>query len=131
MNSFRAVQRALDFEIVRQGRLLDQGQTIAQETRGWVEAKGATISQRSKEYAHDYRYFPEPDLPPLHLGVGLRRAGPGRASPSCPSSWSSGSSGTTASPRTTPPSSAPSARTRAPSRSWWPPGFRPRLPPTG
>jgi aspartyl-tRNA(Asn)/glutamyl-tRNA(Gln) amidotransferase subunit B len=69
MNSFRAVQRALDFEIVRQGRLLDQGQTIAQETRGWVEAKGATISQRSKEYAHDYRYFPEPDLPPLQLGV--------------------------------------------------------------
>jgi len=67
MNSFRAVQRALEFEIVRQGRLLDQGQTIAQETRGWVEAKGATISQRSKEYAHDYRYFPEPDLPPLHL----------------------------------------------------------------
>ncbi len=67
MNSFRAVQRALEYEIVRQGRLLDQGETIAQETRGWVEAKGATISQRSKEYAHDYRYFPEPDLPPLHL----------------------------------------------------------------
>ncbi|HXZ99343.1 MAG TPA: Asp-tRNA(Asn)/Glu-tRNA(Gln) amidotransferase subunit GatB [Candidatus Binatia bacterium] len=67
MNSFRAVQRALEYEIVRQGRLLDQGQAIAQETRGWVEAKGATISQRSKEYAHDYRYFPEPDLPPLQL----------------------------------------------------------------
>ncbi|MGD0833432.1 MAG: Asp-tRNA(Asn)/Glu-tRNA(Gln) amidotransferase subunit GatB [Candidatus Dormibacteria bacterium] len=67
MNSFRAVQRALEFEIVRQGRLLDQGQTIAQETRGWVEARGATIGQRSKEYAHDYRYFPEPDLPPLQL----------------------------------------------------------------
>ena len=84
MNSFRAVQRALDFEIVRQGRLLDQGQTIAQETRGWVEAKGATISQRSKEYAHDYRYFPEPDLPPLHLGRRLRRAGPGRAPRAAP-----------------------------------------------
>ena len=69
MNSFRAVQRALEFEIVRQGRLLDQGQTIAQETRGWVEARGATIGQRSKEYAHDYRYFPEPDLPPLQIGV--------------------------------------------------------------
>jgi aspartyl-tRNA(Asn)/glutamyl-tRNA(Gln) amidotransferase subunit B len=69
MNSFRAVQRALEFEIVRQGRLLDQGQTIAQETRGWVEARGATIGQRSKEYAHDYRYFPEPDLPPLQLGA--------------------------------------------------------------
>jgi aspartyl-tRNA(Asn)/glutamyl-tRNA(Gln) amidotransferase subunit B len=71
MNSFRAVQRALEFEIVRQGRLLDQGQTVAQETRGWVEAKGATVSQRSKEHAHDYRYFPEPDLPPLHLTAEL------------------------------------------------------------
>ena len=71
MNSFRAVQRALEFEIVRQGRLLDRGQAIEQETRGWVEAKGATISQRSKEHAHDYRYFPEPDLPPLHLTSDL------------------------------------------------------------
>ena len=71
MNSFRAVQRALEFEIVRQGRLLDRGQPIAQETRGWVEAKGATVSQRSKEYAHDYRYFPEPDLPPLRLSAAL------------------------------------------------------------
>ncbi len=71
MNSFRAVQRALEFEIVRQGRLLDRGQAITQETRGWVEAKAATISQRSKEYAHDYRYFPEPDLPPLELSAEL------------------------------------------------------------
>jgi aspartyl-tRNA(Asn)/glutamyl-tRNA(Gln) amidotransferase subunit B len=71
MNSFRAVQRALEYEIVRQGRMLEQGQVIAQETRGWVEAKGATIGQRSKEYAHDYRYFPEPDLPPLQLTAGF------------------------------------------------------------
>jgi aspartyl-tRNA(Asn)/glutamyl-tRNA(Gln) amidotransferase subunit B len=67
MNSFRAVQHALEFEIERQGGVLDAGGTLVQETRGWVEAQGRTISQRSKEQAHDYRYFPEPDLPPLRL----------------------------------------------------------------
>ena len=65
MNSFRAVYRALEFEVVRQAKLLDAGERIPQETRGWVEDSGQTVSQRSKEYAHDYRYFPEPDLPPL------------------------------------------------------------------
>ncbi|HEY6469810.1 MAG TPA: Asp-tRNA(Asn)/Glu-tRNA(Gln) amidotransferase subunit GatB [Candidatus Dormibacteraeota bacterium] len=67
MNSFRAVQRALESEIERQTAVLDAGGTLVQETRGWVEAQGRTISQRSKEQAHDYRYFPEPDLPPLRL----------------------------------------------------------------
>jgi aspartyl-tRNA(Asn)/glutamyl-tRNA(Gln) amidotransferase subunit B len=67
MNSFRAVQRALESEIDRQTAVLDAGGTLVQETRGWVEAQGRTISQRSKEQAHDYRYFPEPDLPPLRL----------------------------------------------------------------
>jgi aspartyl-tRNA(Asn)/glutamyl-tRNA(Gln) amidotransferase subunit B len=65
MNSFRSVERALAYEAQRQIELLRTGQAIHQETRGWVEAKGVTVSQRSKEYAHDYRYFPEPDLPPL------------------------------------------------------------------
>ena len=65
MNSFRAVHRALEFEIVRQNELMRRGEPIAQETRGWVEETGETASQRSKEYAHDYRYFPEPDLPPM------------------------------------------------------------------
>jgi aspartyl-tRNA(Asn)/glutamyl-tRNA(Gln) amidotransferase subunit B len=65
MNSFRAVERALRFEIERQTADLDAGRTIPQETRGWDDTKGATLSQRSKEEAHDYRYFPEPDLPPL------------------------------------------------------------------
>ena len=74
MNSFRAVQRALEFEIERQTGVLDAGGTLVQETRGWVEAQGRTISQRSKEQAHDYRYFPEPDLPPLRLGCRVRRA---------------------------------------------------------
>jgi aspartyl-tRNA(Asn)/glutamyl-tRNA(Gln) amidotransferase subunit B len=71
MNSFRAVQRALEFEIERQAGVLDAGGTLQQETRGWVEAQGRTISQRSKEQAHDYRYFPEPDLPPLRLDAAF------------------------------------------------------------
>ena len=67
MNSFRAVHRALEYEIERQAGELDGGRSVSQETRGWVETRGQTVSQRSKEYAHDYRYFPEPDLPPLRL----------------------------------------------------------------
>jgi aspartyl-tRNA(Asn)/glutamyl-tRNA(Gln) amidotransferase subunit B len=67
MNSFRAVFRALSFEVERQREVLAVGGTPVQETRGWVEEKGETVSQRTKEYAHDYRYFPEPDLPPLRL----------------------------------------------------------------
>ncbi|MFN8485089.1 MAG: Asp-tRNA(Asn)/Glu-tRNA(Gln) amidotransferase subunit GatB [Anaerolineae bacterium] len=65
MNSLRAVKLALEYEAARQMGVLRRGGQIAQETRGWVEADGRTVSQRSKEYAHDYRYFPEPDLPPL------------------------------------------------------------------
>ena len=67
MNSFRAVERALLFEVDRQREALRNGETIQQETRGWVEDRGVTVSQRTKEFAHDYRYFPEPDLPPLVL----------------------------------------------------------------
>ncbi|MYD65557.1 MAG: Asp-tRNA(Asn)/Glu-tRNA(Gln) amidotransferase subunit GatB [Chloroflexi bacterium] len=67
MNSFRAVQRAIEFEVVRQAAILDAGGSIEQETRGYVDATGQTASQRSKEEAHDYRYFPEPDLPPLSI----------------------------------------------------------------
>ena len=67
MNSLRAVFRALEYEIWRQAQLWDQGGRVAQETRGWVEEQGVTVSQRSKEFAHDYRYFPEPDLPPLRI----------------------------------------------------------------
>ncbi len=65
MNSFRSVERALAYEAQRQIELLRNGQAIHQETRGWVETRGITVPQRTKEYAHDYRYFPEPDLPPL------------------------------------------------------------------
>jgi aspartyl-tRNA(Asn)/glutamyl-tRNA(Gln) amidotransferase subunit B len=67
MNSFRAVERALDHEIHRQTAAVLAGEPIVQETRGWDDVRGITVSQRSKEFAHDYRYFPEPDLPPLTL----------------------------------------------------------------
>jgi len=69
MNSFKAVKSALEFEVIRQRELLEKGETIIQETRGWEADKNITISMRTKEFAHDYRYFPEPDLPPLKIGV--------------------------------------------------------------
>lgn len=65
LNSFRAVAGSIDYEIKRQGELLDSGEKIIQETRGWNDQKCITVSQRTKESAHDYRYFPEPDLPEL------------------------------------------------------------------
>jgi aspartyl-tRNA(Asn)/glutamyl-tRNA(Gln) amidotransferase subunit B len=67
INSFRFVRQAIDFEIARQAELLDAGQAVVQETRLWDAERGETRSMRSKEEAHDYRYFPEPDLPPLRL----------------------------------------------------------------
>lgn len=67
VNSFRSIERAVEYEIGRQTEILEGGGVIEQETRGWDEAKGKTVSQRSKEEAHDYRYFPEPDLPPLSI----------------------------------------------------------------
>lgn len=67
LNSFRAVGDSIDYEIERQNEVLEKGEKIKQETRGWDNVKKRTISQRSKEEAHDYRYFPEPDLPPLDL----------------------------------------------------------------
>ncbi len=65
LNTFRGMERAINYEIERQAAILDQGGQIQQETLGWDETRGETYSQRSKEEAHDYRYFPEPDLPPL------------------------------------------------------------------
>ena len=67
LNSFRVVARAIDFEIARQTELLESGGVVVQETRGWNDKKEITFSQREKESAHDYRYFPEPDLPSLHF----------------------------------------------------------------
>src|SRR5436190_15930206 len=67
MNSFRSVERAIAFEIERQAAAIDAGEPIVQETRGWSEERGSTYRMRVKETSDDYRYFPEPDLPPLHL----------------------------------------------------------------
>jgi len=68
MNSFKMVERALAYEVERQTEMLESGERIIQETRGWDDAKGITLGQRSKEEANDYRYFPEPDLPPFTAG---------------------------------------------------------------
>jgi aspartyl-tRNA(Asn)/glutamyl-tRNA(Gln) amidotransferase subunit B len=67
LNSFRALTRASAYEIERQIQIYESGGTVIQETLGWDDVRGVTTSQRSKEEAHDYRYFPEPDLPPLQL----------------------------------------------------------------
>jgi aspartyl-tRNA(Asn)/glutamyl-tRNA(Gln) amidotransferase subunit B len=68
INSFRALHRAIEFEVKRQIELVESGSKVVQETRGWSEPEQRTFAQRSKEFAEDYRYFPEPDLPPLKLG---------------------------------------------------------------
>lgn len=67
LNSFRSVENAVRFEIDRQIELLEKGEAVIQETRGWDDDKQITTSQRGKEEAHDYRYMPEPDIPPLEL----------------------------------------------------------------
>ena len=65
LNSFRAVYLAMEYEEKRQRNAVEKGEKLVQETRGWLDDRGVTVSQRSKEFAHDYRYFPEPDLPPM------------------------------------------------------------------
>ena len=67
LNSFRSVERAVEYEVKRQAKLLDAGEKVIQETRGWNDAAGETTGQRSKEEAKDYRYMPEPDIPPVRL----------------------------------------------------------------
>jgi aspartyl-tRNA(Asn)/glutamyl-tRNA(Gln) amidotransferase subunit B len=80
MNSFRAVEHAVAFEIERQAAILDAGETLRMETRGWADERGETYRMRSKETSDDYRYFPEPDLPPLRVDAawltGIRGALP-------------------------------------------------------
>ncbi len=68
MNRVRAVREAVEHEIERQVAAIRRGERIVQETRGWMDGEKLTVTQRSKEDAHDYRYFPEPDIPPLHIG---------------------------------------------------------------
>lgn len=69
LNSFRALVNGSAYEIARQSKVYEAGGAVDQETLGWNEATGKTVSQRSKEQAHDYRYFPEPDIPPLELDM--------------------------------------------------------------
>ncbi len=74
MNSFRSVERAIAFEIDRQARALDTGEPLAQETRGWDDDRGITYRMRVKETSDDYRYFPDPDLPPLRVDPAMLEA---------------------------------------------------------
>jgi aspartyl-tRNA(Asn)/glutamyl-tRNA(Gln) amidotransferase subunit B len=74
MNSFRSVERAIAFEIERQTRALDGGERLVQETRGWDDTRGQTYTMRLKEESMDYRYFPEPDLPPLRTDAAMINA---------------------------------------------------------
>jgi aspartyl-tRNA(Asn)/glutamyl-tRNA(Gln) amidotransferase subunit B len=86
LNSFKSVEKAAQYEIDRQIMLLEKGEQIVQETRGWDDAKQITVSQRGKEEAHDYRYFPDPDLPPIVLKEEMIQNA--RASlPAMPDEW--------------------------------------------
>ena len=89
LNSFRSVEKAVEYEIKRQIDILKKGGTIKQETRGWDESKQRTFAQRTKEESHDYRYMPDPDIPPINLSddfiKALRREMPSLM----PSDWRS------------------------------------------
>ena len=113
MNSFRSVHRAIESEIERQIDVLEGGGRIVQETRGWDEAHGVTHSMRSKEQAHDYRYFPDPDLVPIEFAARRGRRAAGGAAASCRGDASSASPASTGSIRNRRRSSSTTRRSRA------------------
>ena len=84
VNSFRFVRAALEYEIERQIEVIESGGRVSRRRRLWNAAEGRTYSMRSKEQAHDYRYFPEPDLPPLIVTRGVFGRDERKNSPSCP-----------------------------------------------
>lgn len=86
LNSFRSVEKAVEYEIKRQIDLLEKGASVLQETRGWDEAKQKTTEQRTKEEAHDYRYFPDPDIPPIVLDDQMIQAADA-GMPTMPNVW--------------------------------------------
>lgn len=86
LNSFKSVEKAVEYEIKRQTELLEKGSAVVQETRGWDDAKQKTFAQRTKEEAHDYRYFPDPDIPPVVLD-GQVVAKAEKTMPKMPSAW--------------------------------------------
>ena len=106
LNSFKFVRKAITFEIERQTEILERGGSVTQETRLWNENRDVTESMRTKESSSDYRYFPEPDLPPFAPDAGVPCEGGGSPSWSCPRRASAGSSSSSASPRTRRTSSA-------------------------
>ena len=102
INSFKNVKDAIDHEIRRQVALVERGERIVQETRLWDASRGLSASMRSKEQAHDYRYFPEPDLPPVVMDEAALARGARARCPSCPKIASSATSTSWACRRRTP-----------------------------
>ena len=130
LNSFRSLERAMEFEVERMTESLAAGVPLTQETRGWDENGGRTVVQRSKEEANDYRYFPEPDLPPLRPSpewVAELRS----SLPELPAARRRGTRRSWDCRRTTRASSAPRSAWATTSTRWWRPGSRRRRPPTG
>ena len=84
LNSFRSLERAMEFEVARHAEALERGERLVQETRGWDETAGARSASARKEEANDYRYFPEPDLPPLRPSADWVARAPRRGCRSCP-----------------------------------------------
>jgi aspartyl-tRNA(Asn)/glutamyl-tRNA(Gln) amidotransferase subunit B len=103
LNSFRNVAKALEHEIARQAAVVESGGEVVQETLLWNPDRGETVSMRSKEEAHDYRYFPEPDLPPLRVGPEWIEEARGARCRSCPAERRRRSPRSTPCPPTTQP----------------------------